>query len=89
MSMAMLFVFLPMVVIIIPVIAIMVTFTIAWNVNLVVPIFLHEIDRLAAGIVFVAMLTPFLRMARRYMKVERLLHHTHRDRLDHDRLRED
>jgi len=47
---------------------------------------LHEIDRLATGIVTVAMLAPVLRMAGRHVQIDRLRGHTHRPRLYHERL---
>jgi hypothetical protein len=44
-----------------------VTLTIARNVLIVVPVILDEIDRLAAGVVLVAVLAPVLCVAGRYV----------------------
>ena len=56
------------------------------NIDIIVPTFLHEIDRLTARMVAVAMLVPVLRMAGRHVQVDRLRGHTHWYRLDHDGL---
>ena len=53
------------------------------------PLFLHEIHRLAAGVVAGTVLAPVLLMARRHVKVDRLALHQHRGRCNDHRLRVD
>src|SRR5262249_34921265 len=69
------------------VVAVVAPCTVMGNIDIIVPTFLHEIDRLTTRIVAVAMLVPVLGMAGRHMQVDRLKGHTHWYRLDHDRLR--
>ncbi len=54
-----------------------VAFTVLRDVFVVVPVLLHEVDWLAAGIVLVAMLAPFLGVAGRHMQVNRLVYYAH------------
>ena len=64
----------------------------AWMLLLIAflhPLLLHEIHRLAAGVVSVAMFTPVLLMARRYIQINRLAHHGYGLLHDDDRLRAD
>src|SRR5262252_9087990 len=60
--------------------------TVMGNIDIIVPTFLYEIDRLTTRIVAVAMLVPVLGMAGRHMQVDWLRGHTHGYRLDHDGL---
>ena len=55
--------------------------TVARNVNVVVPVVSHEVDRLAARVVLLAMLPPVLRMTRGHAQVDRLRHHRYRHAL--------
>ena len=52
-----------------------VAFAVLRDVFVVVPVFLHEVDLLAAGIVLVAVLAPFLGVAGRYMQVNRFAYY--------------
>ena len=58
--------------------------TVAWHVLFVVPAILHEIDRLPAGVVLVAVLAPVLLMARTYVQVNRLACYARWRTLDND-----
>ena len=60
---------------------------VARDVHVVVPVLLHEVDRLAARIVFAAVLPPVFRVTRGNMEIDRLAHDVHTDRLDDDWLR--
>ena len=64
-------------------------FTVMWGVFIVIPIFLHEVDRLATGIIFAAVFAPIFGVAGRDMQVERLVHYTLRYWLDYHRRWED
>src|SRR4029077_8315673 len=66
-----------------------VTLAMPLDIDVVVPVVRHEVDWLTASVVLGAMLAPVFRVARWYVQVERLRHHTHRHRLDHDWLRVD
>jgi hypothetical protein len=63
-------------------------FAIMGNVHFVIPIVPHEVDRLAARVVFMAVLTPLLFVAGRNVQVDRLLHHAYPHWLDNHRLGE-
>src|SRR5262252_212048 len=65
------------------------TITVVRNVHVVVPAFLHEVDRLATCVVLSAVLVPVLCVSRRHMQVDRLTHHPHRHGSDQDRFRVD
>src|SRR4051812_38705558 len=52
------------------------------------PAFLHEVHRLAAGVVLVAMLGPLLLVTRRHVEVQRLLLNDHGLARDDHRLRD-
>ncbi len=56
------------------------------HIDIVVPPVTHEVDRLSAGIIFAAVLAPFLLMTRRHVDVDRLIDNAGRCRPDHDRL---
>ena len=58
-------------------------FTVMRGVFVVIPIFLYEIDGLAAGIVLAAVFTPIFGVAVRHMQVKRWAHHTYRRRPDY------
>ncbi len=66
-----------------------VALAVARHVLMLVPVILHEIDRLATGVVLAAMLAPVLSVTRRYVEIDRLAYHAQGHRLDHDRLRVD
>src|SRR5262245_16203991 len=77
---------------VVAVVAVAMDFPIVRYIHFVVPAVLYEVDPPAAGIVFPAVLTPVLCMARRHVQVERRLHNghsLHQDRLaiDHPRSR--
>ena len=55
-------------------------------IDIVVPPVTHEIDRSAAGIIFVAVLAPFFLMTRRHVQVDRLINDTCRSVPDYDGL---
>ena len=67
-------------------VAVVIPCAVMGNIDIIVPTFLHEIDRVTTRLVAVAMLVPVLRMAGRHVQVDRLRGHTHWDRLDHDGL---
>src|SRR5947207_257932 len=52
------------------------------HVLLLVPVLLHEVDRLAAGVVLAAVLLPVLCMAGGHVQIDRLLLHDDRRRRD-------
>jgi len=54
------------------------------NVDIVVPSIFYEIDRVAAGIVFAAVLAPVLRMTGRYVQIDWLINDTDRRMPNHD-----
>jgi len=54
------------------------------NIDFVVPSIFHEIDRVAAGVVFVAVLAPVLRMAGGHVHVDRLVSHADGRGPNHD-----
>ncbi len=56
------------------------------DVDVVVPILLHEVDRLTTRVVLAAMLPPIFRVAGRDMKVNRSAHNANRYRLNDYRL---
>src|SRR5215510_13395495 len=68
-------------------VAVVVPCAVMGNIDILVPTFWHEIDRLPTRMVAVAMLVPVLRMAGRHVQVDRWRCHTHGYRLDHDGLR--
>jgi hypothetical protein len=70
----------------IPLVAVVVPCAVMGNIDIMVPTFLHEIDRLTTCMVPVAMLVPFFGMARRHVQVNRLWGHGYWYRLDHNRL---
>lgn len=53
-------------------------------IDIVVPPIAHEIDRLAAGIIFAAVLAPVFRMTRRHMHVDGLSYDVNRRGTNHD-----
>jgi hypothetical protein len=55
------------------------------NIDIVVPSIFYEIDRVAAGIVFAAVLAPVLLMTGRYVQIDRLINDTSRGGPNHDR----
>jgi len=55
-------------------------------IDIIVPPITHEIDRLAASIIFAAVLAPFFLMARRHVQVHRLINNTGRSMPNHDGL---
>ena len=55
------------------------------DIYIIVPSFLYEIDWMAAGIVFVAVLAPVLRMSRRHVHVNGLIKDTDRCGMNDDR----
>jgi hypothetical protein len=64
-------------------------FAVVGNIDVVVPDVIHKIDRLAAGVVSVAMLAPVLGVAGRDPEIERRQDYAHGRRADEDRLRID
>jgi len=54
------------------------------NIDIVVPSFFYEIDRMAAGIVFAAVLAPVLRMTGRNVHIDWLINDTDRRGPNHD-----
>jgi len=56
------------------------------HIDIVVPPVTHEIDRLAASIIFAAVLAPFFLMTGRHVQVDRLINNTGRSMPNHDGL---
>lgn len=56
------------------------------HIDILVPLLAHEVDRLAAGIIFAAVLFPILGMTGRYVQIDRFLDDMNRRRPDHDGL---
>ena len=56
-------------------------------VYVVIPILLYKIDRLAAGVIAMAVLIPFLGMTWRYIKINWLLLHGNRRWYNQNRIR--
>src|SRR5262245_41517346 len=48
-----------------------VMFLVTWDIDALVPVILHEVDRLSACAVMTAVVSPFLRLARRHVQVNR------------------
>lgn len=55
-------------------------------IDIIVPFIPHEIDRLAAGIIFAAVLAPVFLMTRRHMEVDRLSNNVNRCGPNHNGL---
>lgn len=66
------------------ILAITMLFLVTRNILVVVPVVLHKVDPLAAGIVFAAVLAPMFGVARRYAQIDRRA--AHRYPLDDYRL---
>src|ERR1017187_10078924 len=64
--------------------AVTMLFLVTRNILMVVPVVLHKIDPLAAGVVFAAVLVPMFGVARRYAQIDRRT--IHRTPLDYFRL---
>jgi hypothetical protein len=56
------------------------------NIDIIVPLIPHEIDRLAASIIFAAVLAPVFLMTRRHMEVDRLSNNVNRCGPNHNGL---
>jgi len=54
------------------------------HIDIIVPTIPHEIDRLAAGVIFAAVLAPFFLMTWGYVQVDWLVNSTGRSLPDHD-----
>lgn len=66
------------------------TLLVTWNIFVLVPAILHEVDPLAAGVVGAAVFAPVFRMAWRHMQVDRRTANANpfdKDRLPIDNLR--
>lgn len=48
------------------------------NIDIIVPLIAHEIDRLAASIIFTAVFAPFFLMTRRYVQIDWLSYNVNR-----------
>jgi len=53
-------------------------------INIIIPPVAHEIDRLAASIIFAAVLAPVFLMTGRHVQVHRLINNAGRSGVDHD-----
>ncbi len=62
----------------------MAMFTIARNINIVIPTILNKIDWLATGAIFAAVFAPVFPVAWRRAQINRLGRHTYWHGLDHD-----
>jgi len=69
-----------------PAMILAVTSLILRHIGIIIPPVTHEIDRAAAGIVFMAVLAPFFLMARRYVHVNWLINNADGRWPNHDRL---
>ena len=63
----------------------MAMFTIARNINIVIPTVLNKIDWLATGAIFAAVFVPVFPVAQGRAQINRLGCHTHWHWLNHDR----
>ena len=66
-----------------------VVLTIARHILFLVPVIMHEVDRLTTGVVLPAVFAPVPLVALRHVQIDRLADLAHRRTLDHDRLRVD
>jgi hypothetical protein len=62
-----------------------ITYLLMRHIHIIVPFFLYEIDRVAAGIVFAAVLALVFRMTGRYMHINWLINNTDRYGMNYDR----
>ena len=74
--------FIALVFIFIALVFILVLASVPRDILIVIPIFLHEVDWLAASIVLLAVFAPILGVAGRHMQVKWLTHHAYRNCLD-------
>jgi hypothetical protein len=59
-------------------------FTVTRDIDVVVPVVAHKVDRAAASIIFSAVLAPFFFMSGGHMQVHRFLYNVMRCRLNHN-----
>ena len=72
--------------VVLPAVILAMTCLILRYIDIIIPPVPHEIDRLAASIIFAAVLAPFFLMTRRHVQVDRLINNTGRSVPDHDGL---
>ena len=54
------------------------------HIYIIIPLIMHEIDRLATCIILTTVLAPVLLMTRRYVHIDRLINYTGRRGLNHN-----
>ena len=72
--------------VVLPAVILAMTCLILRYIDIIIPPVTHEIDRLAASIIFAAVLAPFFLMTGRHVQVNRLIDNTGRSMPNHDGL---